>query len=169
MSLIDDFKKFALRGNMIDLAIGFTVGAAFTTLVKSMVNDLIMPPIGLMTGGADFADLFWVIHLPDGTTEPTDGFQTLADAQAVGAVTMNYGIFLNACLSLLIIAIAMFVLIRFVNRIDEELDEHFGEQPAPSSEPSDKKCRYCRTMVPYRAIRCPHCTSELEMPEDAAV
>ena len=169
MSLIDDFKKFALRGNMVDLAIGFTVGAAFTTLVKSLVNDIIMPPIGLVTGGADFADLFWIIDDSKVDSLPEGGFETLAAAQQAGAVTMNYGIFLNACLSLLIVAMAMFILIRFVNRIDEELDEHFGEKPAPSSEPSDKKCRFCRTMVPYRAIRCPQCTSELEMPADAAV
>ncbi|TWU15568.1 large conductance mechanosensitive channel protein MscL [Allorhodopirellula heiligendammensis] len=163
MTFLDDFKKFALRGNMIDLAIGFTVGAAFTTVVKSLVNDIIMPPIGLLTGNADFSDLFWVIHLPDGVDEPQGGFQTLQDAQDVGVVTMNYGVFLNTCLALLIVALAMFVIIRMVNRLDEQLDEAFGE-PKPDSEPADKKCDFCRSTIPFRATRCPQCTSELVVP-----
>ena len=87
MRLLTEFKKFALRGNMIDLAIGFTVGAAFTTVVKSLVNDLIMPPIGWITGNADFSDLFWVLEVPDGVAVPENGFQTLQAAQAAGAVT----------------------------------------------------------------------------------
>lgn len=164
MSIIDDFKKFAVRGNMIDLAIGFTVGAAFTTVVKSFVNDVIMPPIGMLTGNADFSDLFFILDVPEGVTVPEGGFATLAAAQEVGVVTLNYGLFLNSCLSLLIVAIAMFVIIRLINRVDEELDERFGE-PRPSTEPSDKKCDYCRSTIPFRAIRCPNCTSELTVPE----
>lgn len=163
MSLIDDFKKFALRGNMVDLAIGFTVGAAFTTVVKSLVNDVIMPPIGLLTGNADFSDLFWVMQLPEGIQRPSGGFQTLQAAQDAGAVTLNYGRFFNSCLALLIVAIAMFVIIRLVNRLDEQLDEAFGDKP-PAGEPSEKKCDFCRTAIAYRATRCPHCTSELSAP-----
>ncbi|MCC9602538.1 large conductance mechanosensitive channel protein MscL [Stieleria sp. JC731] len=162
MALIKDFKKFALRGNMLDLAIGFTVGAAFTTVVKSLVSDVIMPPIGLVTGNADFSDLFIVLkgEIPEG------GFATLADAQAAGAVTLNYGMFLNNCLSLLIVAVAMFIIIRAANRLDEELDERFGDPPAPE-EPSDKKCEFCRSTIPYRATRCPQCTSQLSTSDTA--
>jgi large conductance mechanosensitive channel len=146
---------------MVDLAVGFTVGAAFTTVVKSLVNDIIMPPIGLITGNADFSDLFLVLDLPEGVPEPEGGFQTLKAAQDVGAVTMNYGEFFNSCISLLIVAIAMFAIIRFVNRMDEKLDEAFGEKP-PADEPTEKKCDFCRTTIAYRATRCPNCTSELE-------
>lgn len=160
MSLLTDFKKFALRGNMVDLAIGFTVGAAFTTVVKSLVSDIIMPPIGLVTGNADFSDLFWVIDLPDEASVPSGGFQTLQAAQDAGAVTINYGQFFNSCVTLIIIALAMFVIMRVVNRLDEELDERFGEVP-PREEPTEKKCEFCRSTIAYRATRCPQCTSEL--------
>lgn len=163
MSLLDDFKKFALRGNMLDLAIGFTVGAAFTTVVKSVVNDIIMPPIGLVTGNADFADLFWVIRVPKNVEMPAGGFATLQAAQEAGAITINYGQFFNSCLALFIVAIAMFIIIRVINRVDEQLDERFGEPP-PSEEPSDKKCEFCRSIVPFRATRCPQCTSQLVIP-----
>ncbi|MFG0263231.1 MAG: large-conductance mechanosensitive channel protein MscL, partial [Novipirellula sp. JB048] len=138
-----------------------------TTVVKSLVNDVIMPPIGLITGDRDFSDLFWVLRVPEGVTVPADGFQSLAAAQAAGAVTLNYGQFFNACFTLLIIAIAMFTIIRTVNRIDAELDERFGEPP-PSQEPSDKKCEFCRSTVPFRATRCPQCTSELVVPNVSA-
>ena len=167
MSVIEDFKKFALRGNVVDLAIGFTVGAAFTTVVKSLVNDMIMPPIGLLTGNADFSDQFWVLEVPEGVTEPTAGFQTLRAAQEAGAVTVNYGEFINSCLALMIVAVAMFTIIRLVNRVDEQLDEAFGDKP-PEGEPSEKKCDFCRTTIAYRATRCPNCTSQLEVPMDVA-
>ncbi|KAA5542088.1 large conductance mechanosensitive channel protein MscL [Roseiconus nitratireducens] len=164
MKLVEEFKKFALRGNMIDLAIGFTVGAAFTAVVKSLVSDIIMPPIGLVTGNADFSDLFWVLDVPDGITVPEGGFATLQAAQEVGAVTINYGQFLNNCLSLFIVALAMFAIIRVVNRLDAQLEEAFGDKP-PEGEPADKKCDFCRSTIPFRASRCPHCTSSLDVPE----
>ncbi|TWU61869.1 large conductance mechanosensitive channel protein MscL [Crateriforma conspicua] len=167
MKFIEDFKKFALRGNVVDLAIGFTVGAAFTTVVKSLVNDILMPPIGLVSGNADFSDLFFVLNLPDGVERPEGGFQTLAAAQNVGAVTINYGVFLNNCLALFIIASAMFLIIRIANRVDEELDEAFGDTPPPG-EPAEKKCDFCRTKIAYRATRCPHCTSQLSVPDAVA-
>lgn len=168
MSFIEDFKKFALRGSMIDLAIGFTVGAAFTTVVKSLVSDIIMPPVGLLTGNADFSDLFWVLSVPAGVVRPEGGFQTLQEAQATGAVTINYGLFFNSCLALMIVALAMFLLIRILSRLDGQLDAAFGEPP-PQSEPTEKKCDYCRSKVPFRATRCPFCTSQLTMPEAANV
>lgn len=168
MSLIQDFKKFALRGNMIDLAIGFTVGAAFTTVVKSLVSDIIMPPIGLLTGNADFSDLFYVLSVPDGVTVPQAGFQTLKAAQEAGAVTLNYGMFLNNCIALLIVAFAMFLIIRVVNRVDAKLDSALGTNAPKPDEPTEKKCEYCRSTIAYRATRCPQCTSQLEGSTPAA-
>ena len=167
MKMVQDFKKFALRGNMIDLAIGFTVGAAFTTVVKSAVNDILMPPIGLVTGGADFADHFIVLKAPESADVPEGGFATLKAAEEAGAVTLNYGAFLNNCIALLIVAFAMFLIIRVINRIDEELNEVLDQDPADDQEPTEKKCEYCRTTIAYRATRCPNCTSELKLPEPA--
>ncbi|MEX1026670.1 MAG: large conductance mechanosensitive channel protein MscL, partial [Candidatus Paceibacterota bacterium] len=161
MRIFQDFQKFALRGNVVDLAIGFTVGAAFTTVVRSLVNDVIMPPIGLVTGNSDFSDLFWVLDVPDGVTVPESGFQTLQAAQEAGVVTLNYGLFFNNCLAMLIVAIAMFIIIHVYNRLDERLDKVFVETPPPAEEPTDKKCEFCRSTIPYRASRCPQCTSQL--------
>ena len=154
MSILNDFKKFIMRGNLVDLAIGFTVGAAFTTVAKSLVNDIIMPPIGLLLGNVDFQDLFVVLR--DGENQPPP-YATIDAAQAAGAVTLNYGVFINNCIALLIVAIAMFVIIRIVNRIDDALDG-----PKQPQEPVHKKCPFCLSTVPFRATRCPHCTSALD-------
>lgn len=162
MALFQEFKKFVIRGNVVDLAVGFTVGAAFTTVVKSLVTDIIMPPIGLITGQSDFSDKFIILNLPESVELPKGGFQTLSAAQDAGAVTINYGLFLNNCLALAIIAMALFVIIKAVNKIDRELDEVIGATPPSTSEPSDKKCEFCRSTIAYRATRCPHCTSELK-------
>ena len=151
----------------MDLAIGFTVGAAFTSVVKSLVDDIIMPPIGVILGQTDFSDRFFVLDVPEGVDVPEQGFQTLSEATAAGAVTLNYGQFLNNCLTLFIVAAAMFLIIRGLNRLDEQLDEMMGEEPPKDDEPKDKKCEYCRTVIPYRASRCPSCTSELTPPPEA--
>ena len=161
MTFLQDFKKFALRGNMVDLAIGFTVGAAFTTVVKSLVNDLIMPPIGLLTGQSDFSDKFVILDVPADVQVPEGGFQTLQAAQQAGVVTLNYGLFLNSVLTLLIVALAMFAIIRMVSRLERQLDDVFQDEVPPDNEPSDKKCEYCKSTIPFRAIRCPQCTSQL--------
>ena len=166
MKLIEEFKKFALRGNIVDMAIGFTVGAAFSTIAKSVVNDIIMPPVGLLLGRADFSDLFLMLKAG---TEEAPPYATLADAQGAGAVTINYGIFLNNVLAFLVVAGVMFFLIRLVNRIDEQLEEEFGSDKAKPEEPSHRKCPYCRTAIPFKASRCPQCTSELAPPGQAAV
>lgn len=158
MKLIDEFKKFALRGNLVDMAIGFTVGAAFSTVAKSLVNDIIMPPIGLILGGMDFADLF--IVLKHGSEELAP-YATLKDAQEAGAVTLNYGTFLNNVIALLIVALAMFLLIRLMNRVNETLDEQFGDEPADPEAPVNKKCTYCRETIDFKATRCRYCTSQL--------
>ena len=158
MGLVSDFKKFAMRGNLIDMAIGFTVGAAFTTIAKSLVSDIIMPPIGLLIGTSDFSDMF--VLLKPGT-EVAPPYATLADAQAAGAVTLNYGLFGNALLAFLLVTIAMFIIIKMMNNAEKRLETTFGEPPSPS-EPDNKKCSYCRSTIPYKAIRCPNCTSHLE-------
>lgn len=158
MTLLADFRKFALRGNLVDLAVGFTVGAAFSTIAQSLVRDIIMPPVGLIVGERDFADRYLLLRA--GTVAPPP-YPTLADAQASGAVTLNYGAFFNNLLAFVVVAIAMFVIIRLVNRVDTELEEHFGDPPKPG-EPTEKKCPFCRTTIPIKAVRCPHCTSQLD-------
>jgi large conductance mechanosensitive channel len=139
-----EFKQFIARGNVVDLAIGVIIGAAFGKIVTSFVNDILMPPIGLLLGNVDFANLF--ITLSGGA------YATLEEAQAAGAATINYGLFINTIIDFLIVAFVIFLLIKQVNRL---------KQPAPSAEPTTKKCPYCLSEIPIKATRCPHCTSEL--------
>ena len=157
MRIVSEFKKFALRGNMIDLAVGFTVGAAFTTVARSLVDDIIMPPLGLVVGTKNFSSYFLVLKqgreaLPEGAT--------IEAARELGAVTWNYGQFLNSIIAFLVVAAAMFAIIRAINQIDVRLERQFGPAASPG-EPCDKKCQYCLSTIPFRATRCPHCTSEL--------
>jgi len=163
MSFLQDFKAFALRGNIMDLAVGFTVGAAFTALVRSLVEDIIMPPIALAMGGADFTDKFIILRYGKPGDPP---YRTLKEANEAGAITLDYGQFINNCIALLIVALAMFLLIRMMRRVDTQLDEFLGEKK-PESEPDEKKCPYCRTTIPFRASRCPNCTSQLAEPAAA--
>lgn len=160
MAIVDEFKNFAMRGNVVDLAVGFTVGAAFSTVARSLVDDIIMPPVGLLIG-QDFADSFVVLQEgnPEIAAQP---YETLAQAQEAGAVTWNYGLFINTIITFLIVALAMFLIIRFINRLDAQMEEEFGEKPKEPSEPANKKCPYCLQTIPYRATRCPQCTSQLE-------
>jgi len=148
--VLKDFKTFVLRGNVMDLAIGVILGTAFGTIVKSLVNDVIMPPIGLLLGGVDFSNLF--ILLKAGS--PTPPYASLADAQAAGAVTISYGVFVNAIISFLIVAFVIFLLIRSINQITQK------EEAAPA-EPTTKECPYCLSTIPIEATRCAHCTSDL--------
>ena len=148
--MLKEFKEFTLRGNVIDMAVGIIIGAAFGTIVKSLVNDIIMPPIGLLLGDVDFASLF--ILLKSGS--PAAPYVSLADAQAAGAVTINYGLFVNAVVSFLIVALVMFLLIRNMNRMKRE-------EEAPPAEPTTKECPYCLSTIPIKASRCAHCTSQL--------
>lgn len=149
--MLKEFKEFALRGNVVDMAVGIIIGAAFGTIVSSLVNDVIMPPIGLVLGGLDFANLF--ILLKSGS--PTGPYASLAEAQAAGAVTINYGVFINAVVSFLIVAFVIFLLIRSINRMKRE-------EEAPLAEPTTKECPYCLSTIPIKATRCPHCTTELK-------
>ncbi|MEJ2560387.1 MAG: large conductance mechanosensitive channel protein MscL [Anaerolineae bacterium] len=148
--MLKEFKEFTLRGNVLDMAVGIIIGAAFGTIVKSLVDDIIMPPIGLLLGGVDFANFF--ILLKEGS--PGAPYASLADARAASAVTMNYGLFINAVISFLIVAFVIFLLIRNVNRMKRE-------EEAPPAEPTTKGCPYCLSTVPIKATRCAYCTSEL--------
>ena len=158
MKLIQDFKKFALRGNLLDLAIGFTVGAAFSTVAKSLVDDLIMPPLGLVLGRTDFSDFY--VLLRDGPTAPGP-YATREAAEAAGAVLLDYGQFLTNLLAFAVVALAMFVVVRGLSKAGETLKDEFGRDDEQPGQPTTKKCAYCREAVPFQAVRCPQCTSFL--------
>lgn len=157
-----DFRKFVTRGNLVDLAVGFTVGAAFTTIARSLVDDIIMPPVGLLMGRTDFKDFFLVLKPGPALAGP---YLTLAQAKAAGAVTLNYGLFINAMLAFLVVGLAMFAVSRLMSRAEARMDAHFQEPPPPPGEPIDKKCPYCRSVIPIKACRCPQCTSHLTVPD----
>jgi large conductance mechanosensitive channel len=148
--MIKEFKEFAMRGNVVDMAVGIIIGAAFGTIVKSLVADVIMPPIGLALGNVDFANLFVVLKAGS-TAGP---YASLADAQAAGAVTINYGAFINTMISFLIVAFAVFLLIRSMNNLKRA-------EEAPAAEPTTKECPHCLSTIPIKATRCAHCTSDL--------
>jgi large conductance mechanosensitive channel len=148
--MLKEFKEFAVRGNVIDMAVGIIVGGAFGTIVKSLVDDVLMPPIGLLLGGVDFSNFFVV--LKQGATIGPYG--ALADARDAGAVTINYGLFLNAVISFLIVGFAVFLLVRSVNAMRRREDTALAA-------PTTKECRYCATSIPIKAVRCPQCTSQL--------
>ncbi len=148
--MFKEFKEFAMRGNVVDMAVGIVIGAAFGGIVNSFVSDVIMPPIGLVLGSVDFSSLFLV--LKEGKV--AGPYESLAAAKAGGAVTLNYGVFFNTIISFLIITFAVFLLIRNVNRMKKK-----EEAPAV---PATKECPYCLSAIPLKAVRCPHCTSELK-------
>ncbi len=148
--MFKEFKEFAMRGNVVDMAVGIVIGAAFGTIVKSFVSDVLMPPIGLLMGGVDFSNLFMVIK----QGAPAAPYAALADAQAAGAVTLNYGMFINTVISFLIVAFAVFMVIKAMNTMQRK-------EEAPPAEPTTKECAFCITEIPIKATRCPNCTSEL--------
>ena len=147
--MLKEFKEFIMRGNVVDMAVGIIIGAAFGTIIKSLVDDLIMPPIGMALGNVDFSNIFAV--LKDGKIPGP--YPTLAAAKAAGAVTMNFGIFVNTVISFLIVAFAVFMLIKQVNRFQKE---------PPPPDPTTKDCPFCLSAIPIKAVRCPHCTSDLK-------
>ena len=152
MGMMKEFKEFAVKGNVMDMAIGIIIGAAFGTIIKSFVADVIMPPIGLLIGNVDFANLF--IILKDGA-EAVGSYATIADAQAAGAVTLNYGQFINTIISFVIVAFAIFIVIKNMNKMKKE-------EPAPVEEPTTKDCPQCYSTININAVRCPNCTSMLQ-------
>ena len=156
--MFKEFKEFVMRGNVLDLAIGIIIGAAFGTIVNSLVRDVIMPPIGLLLGNVDFNNLFAV--LKDGSIAPPP-YHTLADAQAAGAVTINYGVFINTIIVFIIVAFAVFMIVRIVNKARRTMETK-KEVEVKAAAPATKDCPYCATAIPLKATRCPHCTSELK-------
>jgi large conductance mechanosensitive channel len=150
MGMVKEFKEFAVKGNVVDMAVGIIIGGAFGTIVKSLVADVIMPPIGMLLGNVDFSELFLVLN--SGSTPGP--YVTLADAQKAGAVTINYGLFINSVISFLIVAFAVFLLIRAVNKMKRE-------EVAPEVEPTTRDCPYCYSTISLKASRCPQCTSEI--------
>ncbi|MCX8031038.1 MAG: large conductance mechanosensitive channel protein MscL [Thermodesulfovibrionales bacterium] len=148
--MFKEFKEFAIKGNVVDMAVGIIIGAAFGGIVNSLVADIIMPPIGLILGKVDFSNLFLV--LKEGSTSPP--YTTVADAKKAGAVTLNYGLFINTIISFLIIAFSVFLLVKNINRLKREKE-------APPPIPTNKECPFCFLSIPIKAVRCPHCTSEL--------
>ena len=143
--MIKEFKEFIMRGNVLDMAVGIIIGAAFGKIVSSFVNDILMPPLGLLMGKINFADLF--INLSG------KAYPTVAAAKAAGAPTINYGLFINSIIDFLIVAFAIYLMIMQVNRLKKKPEE------AP---PTTKECPFCITAIPVKAVRCPHCTSNLE-------
>lgn len=144
--MLKDFKEFALRGNVVDLAIGVIIGGAFGKIITSLVNDIIMPPIGLLLGKVDFSKLYWNISGKE--------YASLADAQAASAPTINYGVFLNNIIDFLIIAFVIFLLIKQINRL--------AKKPEAPAQPTTRECPFCMTQISVKASRCPNCTSEVK-------
>jgi len=149
--MLKEFKEFALRGNVVDMAVGIIIGAAFGTIVNSLVSDILMPPIGILLGNVDFSSFFIVLKegkIPGPYLSP-------AAAKAAGAVTINYGIFVNAIISFLIVAFAVFLIVRNINKLRRQ-------EEAPPVVSTTKECPYCFSVIPIKAVRCAHCTSELK-------
>lgn len=150
--MFKEFKEFAMRGNVLDMAIGIIIGGAFGPIVGSMVNDLLMPPIGLALGNVDFSNLFILIKEGSKAAAP---YASLAEAKAAGAVTINYGMFINSVVSFIIVAFCVFLLVRVMNRLKRE-------EAAPPAEPTSHDCPFCFSSIPLKATRCPQCTSEVK-------
>lgn len=148
--MFKEFKEFAMRGNVVDMAVGIIIGAAFGTIVKSLVADILMPPIGLLLGNVDFSNLFAVIK--QGSVAGT--FATVAEAQKAGAVTINYGMFINTIISFLIVAFAIFIVIKGLNKLKRE-------EEAPPEEPTTKECPHCFSEISIKATRCAFCAADI--------
>ncbi len=149
--MFKEFREFAMKGSVIDMAVGIIIGAAFGTIVNSLVQDVIMPPIGLLLGNVDFTNIFAV--LKEGKV--AGPYASVAAAKAAGAVTINFGVFVNTIISFILIAFAVFLLVRTINRLRRQ-------EVAPAPVPTTKECTYCFSTIPIKATRCPHCTSELK-------
>ena len=149
--MLKEFKEFAMKGNVVDMAVGIIIGAAFGAIVKSLVSDILMPPIGILLGNVDFSNLFLIIR-PGAAPGP---YTTIVDAQKAGAVTLNYGLFINSIISFAIVAFAVFLVVRSINNLRRQ-----EETPPPA--PSTRECPFCLSSIPLKAVRCPHCTSELK-------
>lgn len=150
--MFKEFKEFAIRGSVVDMAVGIVIGAAFGTIIKSLVDDVLMPPIGLLLGNVDFSNL--IITIKEGVKAPGP-YSSLAAAKQAGAVTLNLGVFINTIISFIIVAFSVFLVIRGINRMKRK-------QEAPASAATTKVCPLCFTTIPIQATRCPNCTSQLQ-------
>jgi len=150
--MFKEFKEFAMRGNVLDMAVGIIIGGAFGTIISSMVSDVLMPPVGMALGNVDFTNLF--VLLKEGTKAAAP-YASLADAKAAGAVTINYGLFINSVISFVIVAFCVFMLIRTMNRLKRE-------EEAPPAGATTRDCPFCYSSIAIKATRCPHCTSEVK-------
>jgi large conductance mechanosensitive channel len=148
--MLKEFRDFAMRGNVVDMAVGIVIGAAFGGIVNSLVNDVIMPPIGLLLGNVDFSNLFVV--LKEGAA--AGPYASVGAAKAAGAVTFNFGLFINTIINFIILAFAIFMVVRGMNKLQQQ-------KAAPAAEPTTKTCPYCQTTIPIKATKCAHCTSNL--------
>ncbi len=151
-----EFKTFAMRGNVIDLAVGVIIGGAFQKIVTSVVNDLVMPFVGLLTGGLNFAEQFVILKLPEGVSKAA--VTSVEVAKELGVTTWNYGSFITAVIDFLIMAFVIFLLVKGINSLTE-IGKKKAEEPAPA--PTTKECPFCKSEIAITATRCPHCTSEL--------
>jgi len=149
--MLKEFKEFVMRGNVVDMAVGIIIGAAFGSIISSLVSDVIMPPIGLLLGKVNFSNLYLVMQ----EGEIIGPYGSLIDAQEAGAVTLNYGVFINTIVNFVIVAFAVFLLIKSINRLQREHE-------TPPEEPTTKECPYCVSEISIKASRCPNCTSQLE-------
>ncbi len=143
--MLKEFKEFAMKGNVVDMAVGIIIGAAFGKIISSFVSDILMPPLGLLLGKVNFNNLFVTLSGPT--------MATLDEAKKAGAVTLNYGIFINTCIDFLLVAFAIFLLIKQMNRM---------RAPAPAPAVTTRECPYCASTIPIKATRCPQCTSEIK-------
>ena len=150
--MLKEFKEFAVKGNVVDMAVGIIIGGAFGTIVKSLVDDVLMPPLGWLLGSVDFSNWFFLIR--EGKTPGP--YASVAGAKAAGATTLNFGLFLNAVVSFVIVSFAVFLLVRAINRL-----KRAQEAPLPGP-PTTKECPFCLSMIPLKAVRCSSCTSELK-------
>lgn len=148
--MIKEFKEFAMRGSLIDMAVGIVLGVAFGAIIQSLVKDVLMPPIGMVLGHVDFSNLFAVLH--EGT-KAAGPYTSLQAAQAAGATTINYGVFVNTIINFIIVAFAMFLVVRSINKT---------RGPVPEAVSETKECPYCLSAIPTKATRCPNCTSEVQ-------
>lgn len=152
--MLKEFREFAMRGNVVDMAVGIIIGVAFGAIVKSLVADVLTPPIGLLLGNVDFTNLFIVLRDGIDTAAP---YASLTEAQDAGAITINYGVFINSVISFVIVAFAVFILIRNINRLKRK-------EETPPAEPTTRDCPHCFSTIPIRATRCAHCTSDIAVP-----
>lgn len=153
--MLKEFREFAIKGNAVDMAVGIIIGAAFGAIVNSLVADIITPPIALVMGSVDFSNQFFILK----DTNGTGAYNTLAEAKKAGAVTLNYGLFLNVLINFIIVAFATFFLVRTINKLRRQIEEN---KSVEQSTPTTKTCPYCKSEVHIEALKCPHCTSVIQ-------